>query len=77
MRVSLVGVDVMTVESHVVVASFDTFLHHAEPLANPRVVTTPVPLPVDGPPHPPPTAAAPEKRAPRRSHRRSSSRRSR
>jgi gas vesicle structural protein len=33
MRVSLVGIDLISVEARVVVASIDTYLHHAEPVS--------------------------------------------
>ena len=32
-RISLVGIEILTVESRVVVASVDTFLHYAEEMA--------------------------------------------
>jgi gas vesicle structural protein len=46
MRVSLVGIDMITIESHVIVASFDTYLSYSEPLrrmpavAGPRGIVT-------------------------------------
>ena len=37
-RVSLVGIDMITIESRVMVASFDTYLNYSEPLRHlPRV----------------------------------------
>ena len=33
-RISLVGIEILTVEARVVVASVDTFLHYAEEIAN-------------------------------------------
>jgi len=63
-RVSLVGIDLITVEARVVVASIDTYLRYAEamgitaPVARPPlapapreelIVTTPVEPPIDRP----------------------------
>ncbi len=35
-RVSLVGIDLITVEARIVVASIDTYLNYAQTLAEPR-----------------------------------------
>ena len=49
-RVSLVGIDLVTVEARVVVASIDTYLRYAEamgitaPIARPPAITPPVEL---------------------------------
>ncbi len=45
-RVSLVGIDLITVEARVVVASIDTYLRYAEALG----ITTPVARPAAPPP---------------------------
>ena len=45
-RVSLVGIDLITVEARVVVASIDTYLRYAEALG----ITTPVARPATPPP---------------------------
>lgn len=46
LRVSLVGIDLITVEARVVVASIDTYLRYAEALG----ITTPVARPAAPPP---------------------------
>jgi hypothetical protein len=40
-RVSLVGVDMLTIESRVMVASFDTYLSYSEPLRHMPAVASP------------------------------------
>src|SRR5829696_8978783 len=53
-RVSLVGIDLITVEARVVVASIDTYLRYAEamgitqPIARPGVVELPAAEPLPG-----------------------------
>jgi hypothetical protein len=40
-RVSLVGLDLLTIETRVVVASIETYLHYAQPLGNAMSVARP------------------------------------
>ena len=40
-RVSLVGIDLLTVEARVVIASIETYLNYADTLAHSRVVSHP------------------------------------
>jgi hypothetical protein len=40
-RVSLVGIDLLTIETRVVVASIETYLQYAQPLATPMSVARP------------------------------------
>ena len=48
-RVSLAGIDMITIESRVMVASFDTYLHYSEPLRHLPAVTGPRGI-IDGTP---------------------------
>jgi hypothetical protein len=41
-RVSLVGIDMITIESRVMVASFDTYLNYSEPLRYLPSISSPV-----------------------------------
>ena len=43
-RVSLVGIEILTVEARVVVASVDTFLHYAEEIAKIEQATVEAPM---------------------------------
>jgi gas vesicle structural protein len=47
-RVSLVGIDMITIESRVMVASFDTYLRYSEPLRHLPVVAGPRGIVDDG-----------------------------
>jgi hypothetical protein len=47
-RVSLVGIDLITVEARVVVASIDTYLKYSEAVGSVAPVSKPVFSPVDG-----------------------------
>ena len=53
-RVSLVGIDMLTIESRVMVASFDTYLSYSEPLRHLPRVASPRGIVSDGEPFPSP-----------------------
>jgi len=61
-RVSLVGIDMLTIESRVMVASFDTYLHYSEPLRYIPSISSPAgTTDTDENTKPPPPAARPSR----------------
>ena len=54
-RVSLVGIDLLTVEARVVVASIDTYLRYSEAVGSTAIVSRPVPASGENVPLPTPT----------------------
>jgi hypothetical protein len=57
-RISLVGIDLITVEARIVVASIDTYLKYAEAVG----ITSPIARPALGPGRDEPTTAAEARR---------------
>lgn len=64
-RVSLVGIDLLTVEARVVVASIDTYLRYSEAVSLTATVSRPTPAVVEAPP-PSDLTVSPATKAPRR-----------
>lgn len=64
-RVSLVGIDMITIESRVMVASFDTYLNYSEPLRRLPSVASPRGTSVEEPSSLPAPALEKEKPPPR------------
>jgi hypothetical protein len=66
-RVSLVGIDLITVEARVVVASIDTYLKYSEAVSQVTPISRPTAAPELGPPPGPELTAPPRRRRRRRS----------